>query len=238
MKKWNQFSGRFEKKTTEELKSILDNPETLNDAILAACWELQKRGDSSTEIDRKEAYLVEKYKAFSQKRKQQLRYKTFGPRFAAAIIDGILLGTFVIPTLSSLAVSRGFTDPIHTSLIEFAPFIYSVLLHAKYGQTLGKSIMSIKVVDNTSETNISFKQALLRDLVPILILLIFIIFNIIQPQEDGDIYILFTPMESIFELVLYIPFFWWVIEIVSMLTNSKSRAVHDFMARTVVVRPK
>src|SRR6267378_3837249 len=97
------------------------------------------------------------------------RYQTFWPRFWAGWIDAAIW-------LPLLAVDSWIEDHIH-SLVFLGMWLiaytlsfdfYSVAMHSKYGQTLGKMAMSVKVLD-VSEKKLSLRQALLRDCVPIML---------------------------------------------------------------------
>jgi uncharacterized RDD family membrane protein YckC len=44
-------------------------------------------------------------------------------------------------------------------------------MHARYGQAIGKMITHVRVVDFRTEGKISFKQALLREGIPMLLIL-------------------------------------------------------------------
>ena len=107
---------------------------------------------------------------------------------------------------------------------------YSVILHARYGQTLGKYLMRIKLVD-ISETNaITLRQAIMRDIVGIVINCAVLVYLMVKLQNTSlitDRYNDFMqPWASI----------WLWIELITMLSNRKRRAVHDFIAGTVVIK--
>lgn len=161
------------------------------------------------------------------------KYETGWARFWAAFIDGLIFlplslleDFFLLPTDNK----AGFFIWIIFNIV--LSFAYSVLLHAKYGQTLGKMVLKVKIVDISENRPITLKQAFMRDLVGSIILtfaiiLMFIRFTDIQLIERGY-------DEFLYPWV----FIWTLIELVTMLTNSKRRAIHDFIAGTVVVRTK
>jgi len=165
------------------------------------------------------------------------KYDTFWPRFFALFIDGIVLSLIsfaltIIPQTDSKILSIAYSF-----LTTNIPYMYVVLMIGKYGQTLGKMVMSIKVVDNISEDKIGYYQSFMREAVPISIVNTSIII----------IAVLFTDIDlETFEfltlgyIILYIPSgmltIWSILEIVTMLTDEKSRALHDKIADTVVVR--
>ena len=163
------------------------------------------------------------------------KYSTFGPRFVASIIDAIALSI-----LSAVLVFIGTKgDGVIQTALEYVDYmqfaIYSVVLHGLYGQTLGKMALDVKVVDVKNEGSISFKQALLRDCVPIivLILMLFTTFFIPEVAAEDELpqWVIYSMFGFSFALIG-----WHLLEIITMLFNEKRRALHDFIAGTVVIR--
>jgi len=161
------------------------------------------------------------------------RYQTFWKRIIATLIDGLVFLPMII--LNFWIVDAEVSDRIYfvVALVEAIFGIgYSVLLHWKYGQTLGKMVVKVRVLD-ISEKPINFWQALLRDVAYI---------------TDGVLYL--AVMLTLFEvgysrtmlfesigLYLSIPILVWLaIDTVVCIKNRKYRALHDFIAGTVVVR--
>jgi len=163
------------------------------------------------------------------------KYSTFFPRLWASILDAIVLSL-----LSALLVFLGNqtgglmqTAINHSDMVQFA--VYSLALHTLYGQTLGKMALGIKVVDYRSEGEISFRQALLRDIVPVAVVLFTLLAAVYVALTGGDApapqWLLYTL--GIFSLLYLL---WYLLEIITMLFNEKRRALHDIIAGTVVIR--
>ena len=111
---------------------------------------------------------------------------------------------------------------------------FPIVLHTLAGQTIGKAAANVKVIDHKTEKDITFKQALLRDCVPIAFLaFIIIIQSLITISPDAEIPTWYTNSLLTFIFVL---FTWHLLEIITMLFNKKNRAIHDYIAGTVVVR--
>ena len=161
------------------------------------------------------------------------KYQTGWARFIAAFIDGLVFlplvlfeDYFLLPTKNKL----GMISWIILSVI--LSYTYSVLLHARYGQTLGKMAMKVKIVDMSETKSITFLQAFMRDSVGMAISLVAVIFLYFQ---FADIQLI----EKGYDDFLMPWFFSWIIiELGTMLFNRKRRAIHDFIAGTVVVRTK
>ncbi|HEV8593736.1 MAG TPA: RDD family protein [Pyrinomonadaceae bacterium] len=157
------------------------------------------------------------------------QYQTVAKRFWAGIIDGLVF----LPLTYFESWLYSFEPPIALLvawiIISYPlAWLYSVILHARYGQTLGKMVMGIKVVDVSEERPITWRQAFLRDIalvIPNTILLGYAIFYVLTGSDYGTI-------EMIVNIAVLV---WFVLEIVSALTNHKRRAIHDFIAGTVVI---
>lgn len=176
------------------------------------------------------------------------RYQTFWPRFWASWIDGLILmpvyllfAVILDPRISSLWNLALWLLALVLVVDRTGPWIYSILMHGRWGQTVGKMTTRVKVVDAVSEEPISYKKALLRDSIPILVLFPLLVYSLYQliigseyhiPQPSPDLSI----TANIADWTEFIMGIWWFAEIVTMLTNEKRRAVHDFIAGTVVVR--
>ena len=162
------------------------------------------------------------------------KYSTFWPRFFAAIIDAIFLSILsgLLGSLTDVLPESVITVFKYVSIFEI--YIYSVLLHGLYGQTIGKALLSLKVVNYPDEEDINFKQALLRDIVPVsLIATTLFIWFIVPIEENGNIQAVVYYL-LVFTSVLHI--IWYFLKFITMLSNKKRRGLHDFIARTIVIR--
>lgn len=165
----------------------------------------------------------------------ELNYKTFWRRFWAGAIDGFvllplsLLDSWVFANITAKGVLV-----IWFVYFSFSGLIYSVFMHGNFGQTVGKMATGVKVLD-MSESKLSMLQALLRDSVAIAFMAILIAFYLpivlkgVNPHKVREL--------SSWDWILSCTgLIWFLAEVVTMLTNKKRRAVHDFIARSVVIR--
>ena len=106
-------------------------------------------------------------------------------------------------------------------------------MHARFGQTLGKMALSIKLLNKDEKSEISIGQAVLRSIGPLVYVVSFILNALIAsmfgPQSFEAIAILLM-------VLMFIYWCWGLVEIVTMLFDEKSRALHDYIAGTVVIR--
>src|SRR5688572_8940459 len=97
-----------------------------------------------------------------------IRYTTFDRRFVAGIIDGFVLMPIGIADAWLLAPERGPVVILAWSVLSHnAYLLYSVVLHWRKGQTVGKMLTGITVLDVSEARLPTLRQALLRDSFPI-----------------------------------------------------------------------
>src|SRR5437667_9272435 len=159
------------------------------------------------------------------------RYQTFWPCFWAALIAPLLL----LPTgyLATWVYSIGLPSTLNFGYFMFDSDLgisYSVRMHGRLGQTLGKMAMKVVVLDKAFGV-LSWRQAFLRDLVPMLITIGFVIdasglvLSGVNPDQIYENGYHMSPL-------LWVGALWMVAELLTMLTNNKRRALHDFIARS------
>lgn len=172
----------------------------------------------------------------------EMRYRTFGPRFWTGVVDTcvFLPVSFTASFLLLLNLPR-FLAAILVIIQNLAWLVYTVAMHARYGQTIGKMVTKVRVIDSRTEGRISWGQAWLREGAPLFLSLGLVgyqAYAIISGQltpsavENGQT---FNENGPTLWLSL-VPGFWFIAEVLTMLTNRKRRALHDFIAGTVVVR--
>jgi uncharacterized RDD family membrane protein YckC len=170
------------------------------------------------------------------------RYRTFGPRFWTGAVDSCVFMplTVAITLLLWMNIPR-FLAAVLVIIQSLAWIVYTVIMHARYGQTIGKMLTKVRVVDFRTEGKISWLQAWVREGIPLILslgLLGYDVFQIVtghvtpRAYANGESYSNNGPSL----LLTAIPGIWFLAEVLTMLTNRKRRALHDFIAGTVVVR--
>jgi len=165
------------------------------------------------------------------------RYDTFWRRAGAAIADGVIL--IPLHWLNSLIFESVATPSILLlwfTINSFSSIIYSVVLHGFYGQTLGKMLTGVRVLD-LSETRLSFGQAFLRDSVPVVFITIGVALGVRTVLGGANPLASVEPTPADI-LIGFTAVLWLVAELMTMLWNDKRRAIHDYIARSVVVRTR
>lgn len=162
------------------------------------------------------------------------KYQTIWQRFAAMLLDTLLFLPLVV--LYELVAIKGYFPGLPGVLIIFlfpaAHFTYQILMHARYGQTLGKMAMKIMLVD-VSGAKLRLRQALLRPAVDISLAMAHFVINapsvwrgLIPSHERGLPY----------QLDSLVFFTWIFLVIISLFVSSKRRTVPDFIAGSVIIR--
>ena len=161
------------------------------------------------------------------------KYRTFWKRLLAGIIDGLIfIPLFIIESelfdTTDKRVFIGF-EIVYT----VCWMSYVVFGHGKYGQTLGKKLMGIRVFDLNEKSLIGYKRAFLRESIGFFLSVTGILYLIIRFQDVSSIGE--TTSESYDNTVAIASIIWFVTELVTMCLNNKRRAIHDFIAGSVVV---
>ncbi len=160
------------------------------------------------------------------------KYETNWRRFWAALIDGfVFLPLLPLNEMIVQHQSPGFLLLLWSGFFAFLPHVYRILLHYKFGQTFGKMIMKVKIVDFDSERFITPRQTVLRDIIPVFLALLLLVSEAMYLIEGQDI----DTANTIAFFANYSFAVWTTAEIISIFTNTKRRMIHDFIAGTVVV---
>ncbi len=163
-------------------------------------------------------------------------YQNFWRRFWASVIDGLVLTPVTLLDGYVRWSAKGGFAVVACGIVAYSGYyVYSVLMHARWGQTLGKMVTAVKVMDVSERRLPTLRQAFMRNLGYIVLSMgtlgyLTYLVAVGRYAEGGET--LGLPGE----ILTWAAFGWLVLEFVSMLTNRKRRAVHDLMAGTVVVR--
>ena len=107
--------------------------------------------------------------------------------------------------------------------------------HGKYGQTIGKIAMDIQVLDINEMNLIGYRRAFVRESIWVVLNIVFIIYYSIESfKHSSDLQELrLTIVDGLGGISILL---WFLLEIVTVLFNPKRRAVHDYIAGSVVIK--
>jgi len=164
------------------------------------------------------------------------RYQTLERRLGALIVDLIVVAAPIAVLdifLRSLDLSALLLIP-WLLIATFAGAVYHILLQGWYGQTLGKMLLGIIVVRNDDEGPISVYEAFLREIPTMVFNALAFASRTHALLSGGSLDLSASqPTDS---LLMFLTLPWVLAEVISALKTRKRRAVHDFIAGTVVVR--
>ncbi len=169
------------------------------------------------------------------------RYRTFWRRYWAQVLDSAILtlplGVVLFVLLMNGVITPA-SEPYVNQVAFFILLVYSIGMHASFGQTVGKMATGVKVVRNADGGNIGVKQALLRDLVPVVFFLVSLGYLALFGASIQGVVVedATVPATVVVDAYAWAISGWGLAELVTMLFNAKRRAVHDFLAGTVVTR--
>ena len=163
-----------------------------------------------------------------------IKYRTGLKRTGAAIVDGIVFMPFLL--IDQWLLNKKDTNQMiinWTILFAFLPIFYSIFCHYKFGQTIGKWATGVKVLDISETKMLTLKQSIFRDsfyLAVEMIGLVYFLLLLFQTDKAG---VLINDYRNFANQ----PILWWtLLELITMMTNNNKRAVHDFIAKSVVIR--
>ena len=171
-------------------------------------------------------------------------YVGLWPRFFAQLVDGVV---FFVPLAAASVLAKGYRDVnlALTLIFGLALPAYVICMHATLGQTLGKMMLGIRV-ERSAGGSIGWYKAFLRMSVNLGLVVASlagrtVAYLGVPPAE----YALLTLKQRVQTLAAanpvepwlrYVSVVWLVAEVLVLLTGRRKRAVHDFIAGTVVVR--
>ena len=168
------------------------------------------------------------------------KYRTFWRRFFAGFLDGLVL--LPVSLMSGWVWRHGDVIPLpllalHYLVSRLIFYVYSVYFLGAHGQTPGKMAFGVVVLDASELRHVTYLQALKRDAVPLAATLILLPYQLFQILT-GRFYLLHpgSPPDKISMLISLILTGWFLLEIVTMAFSSRRRAIHDFIAGSVVVK--
>jgi uncharacterized RDD family membrane protein YckC len=171
-------------------------------------------------------------------------YAGFWKRFGAAIVDLLVF----IPLLIVFHFLQGISIPVAMVVVVFSTtsfWIYLIYFHYKFGATLGKMATGVKL-SCPNGSNIQLKHAVLRSSVDLGFSFFVLIAQVIaisnaQPEtylssgyvERANLIVpLFPSWHQPIDILGQI---WFWSELIVLLFNKRKRAIHDFIAGTIVI---
>jgi len=174
-------------------------------------------------------------------------YAGFWVRLGSIFLDFLIIIPFttIILYLNNLQLNFYFFTLIPSLIFGLW---YNVFLVNKYGGTPGKLLVGIKIIKINGQS-VEWKEAILRHIVMfgITLISIFIMIRSIG-IADSNYYESLTWIQKsqyliglspvLFSIYTWLSNIWVYSELIVLLTNKRKRAIHDFIAGTVIIRTK
>jgi uncharacterized RDD family membrane protein YckC len=172
-----------------------------------------------------------------------LTYSTFGSRFAAALVDGLVVGAISVTATLLNGISKNVL--IATAIIQIAfSLFYHVYLVQLSGATPGKRVMNLKIV-KLDGSAVTWNEAILRQLPQILLAIVTQAITVSAVLTmDQDYYDELSWLQRmqigstnplVFQVIQWVSVIWSLADIITFFTNDERRALHDKIAGTVVI---
>ena len=174
-------------------------------------------------------------------------YAGFWIRLGSLLLDGLITTPVIFLTLylDGLSMNAYYFTIIPGLIFNFW---YRIYLVKKHGGTPGKLILGIKILKINGE-DVTWKESILRHIVTFILTIFASVLTIIAlSKADGEYYesltwktrqqylVTLTPL--LFTIYTWTLNIWTYSELFILLFNKRKRALHDFIAGTVIVRTK
>ena len=172
-------------------------------------------------------------------------YAGFWKRFGAGIVDMLVFIPFmaIVHFTQGLSLASAIITVIFSSLLYS---MYAVFFHYKFGATIGKMAVGIQITFPDG-SKIGLKQALLRSSMDIGFAILMVAAQVIAiTNADPETYLTASWMERAEYIMPLFPAWygmvnianqlWYWSELIVLLFNKRKRALHDFIAGTVVIK--
>jgi uncharacterized RDD family membrane protein YckC len=161
------------------------------------------------------------------------KYATFWRRVGAVIVDGLVLLPVTLGYMFAMYRGMNFGTYVAISLGSFAvSIIYNVAMTARWGQTLGKMATGVKIV-RLDDAPIGMKEAVMRYGVFVAVGLVITVISLLGMQNEELITTEVVTNNS--KAINFVNFGWGLVQLITVLSNARRRAIHDFVAGTKVV---
>jgi uncharacterized RDD family membrane protein YckC len=183
-----------------------------------------------------------RYQAEKQRNQVDYIHVTVGRRIGASILDGQLTSLAVFFLTKAFT---GYSGPLAMAfalLVGVGNYAYTIGCHAKWGKTLGKFLFGLTVVRNDDGKALGWGKAALRDLVPLALGTLMVLYAALSSESSvfADINAAqsFTSGDRVSN-VIYIIYgaasgLWALVDAGFLFFADKHRALHDFVAGSVV----
>jgi uncharacterized RDD family membrane protein YckC len=179
-----------------------------------------------------------------------MKYAGFWRRLIAYIIDASIVGVFAFIVNYFTSSSKLLTTYLSAPQTIIS-CLYYILLHARSGQTIGKQVVDIKVVNNDG-SDIGLKRSFIRYSVPFTLSLALAVGNSIAYLKMNDSmfangaagflsseYRLFskflTDNNPFSKYTIVLLGLWFIGSLISLIASEKKKALHDYQAKTVAI---
>jgi uncharacterized RDD family membrane protein YckC len=173
-----------------------------------------------------------------------VEYAGFWRRLSALLVDALVFSPLLAASIWASSQTRDvYRDFIILNWL--IANIYHILCIARWGQTIGKKSAGIRVVRISGE-RVSWREAFLRNSVDTLLslasnastwLAIGALSEADWIQDSPQKWIQIDALRPVWGHWLNVAFHGWILsELIVLLFNKRRRALHDFIAGTVVIK--
>jgi len=174
-------------------------------------------------------------------------YAGFWTRFGSLLMDFVIMIPVLVLTFYLYAINIRFYYYLFLPNLVLGLW-YWVYLVKRYGGTPGKLIVGIRIIKLDGQA-VTWREAFLRYVVNLIIAIFGIVVIFIAVSNIDETYynsltwlqkqaVIGTVNPLLFKVFSWTNNIWLYGELIVLLTNKRKRAIHDFIAGTVIVKAK
>jgi uncharacterized RDD family membrane protein YckC len=168
----------------------------------------------------------------------ELVHRTFWRRLTARIIDVLLLWPLQwLPGALDADLWPAAPRVLLHALLWSLPLVYIGYFVSRHGATIGKMMAGVNVTSVSARRSPTLAEALLREIGPVVhctLLVLCLILVVTTGRYTG--YQSLLQDTRLGQVLVVLVTVWYTLDALIIWTNPKRRALHDYIARTVVVR--
>lgn len=174
-----------------------------------------------------------------EEQSEQIIYGGFWSRFWALLLDGLIFSPLYIGVFFNMLNWKSAVLMVVFSII---PIIYKPFWEYKYGTTIGKKAMKLRVV-NLQYEKANLQEVLLRNIfyIGFGLLNIILYLTVFANPDFADItefmeYGMINKLSTALVWVSYLSSFIYLVEFIMLVIDEKKQSLHDRIGQTYVIK--
>lgn len=174
-----------------------------------------------------------------EEQSEQIIYGGFWPRLGALFLDGLIFSPLYVGVFFNMLNWKSAALMVVFSII---PIIYKPFWEYKYGTTIGKKALKLKVV-NLNHQKANLQEVLLRNIfyIGFGVINIILYLTVFAMPDFADItelseYGMINKLSGALVWISYLSSLIYLVEFIMLVIDDKKRSLHDRIGQTYVIK--